>query len=170
MSVRFWRASNSVGLGGVGPASSRSRLALRPDDCICDTRSSRVTFSFASSVVMPRSRSLMSKRRPSAGLRMSRPSRMTFLPSSAKLMERLAALNVFPSPDVLDVKRITFCPSVIINWIFVRMERNISSIWLFLFSCTTMPAAFFTESLATATSATRGRLVRRTTSSWPSIL
>ena len=53
---------------------------------------------------------------------------------------------------------------------FVRIDRNISSIWSFLFSCTTIPAALFALSLATATSAMTGRLVSLTTSSWPSIL
>ena len=64
----------------------------------------------------------------------------------------------------------TFWLSVIMNWMFVRMERNISSIWLFLFSCTTIPAVVLALSLATGTSATRGRLVRRPKSSGPSTL
>ena len=39
----------------------------------------------------------------------------TFLPRSAKLTARLAAVNVFPSPDVEDVNMITFCFSFSIN-------------------------------------------------------
>ena len=170
MSFSVWRASNSAGLGGVGPARSRSRLGLTPEAMICELMSSMVTLSLVSRGVIPRSRSLMLKSRPRAGLRMSRPQRTTFLPSSANDTPRLAALNVLPSPDVDDVKRMTFWSPVIMNWMFVRIERNISSIWLFLFSCTTMPADVFTLSLATATSATMGRSVRRSTSSCPSIL
>ena len=159
------RASNSVGFGGVGPASNRSRLALMPDDLICDFRSSSSILSFTSSEVIPMARSLMSNRRPRAGLRISRPSRMVFLPSSAKLTARFAALKVLPSPEVDEVNRIALSFSFIMNWIFVRMLRNISSVWLFLFSCTTIPAAVFASSLAIATSATMGMSVRRITSS-----
>ena len=163
--LKLSRARSSVGFGGTGPASSRSRLSLTPDFRICPVKASCVTLSRVSSVVIPSKRSAMLKSRPNAGLRMSRPQRTTFLPSRANDTARLAALKVFPSPEVLEVKRMTFWSPCSMNWMLVRMERNISSIWLFLLACTTMPAFCLTFSEATATSAIIGRSVRRARSS-----
>ena len=166
---RFSRASNSVGLGGTGPASSKSRLVFTPDGQTVAASSCGLTSSLTSSWVIPSVRSFTPKRRPKAGLRMSRPQRMTFLPNKAKDTAKFAARKVLPSPDVDDVKRITFSLSFIMNWILVRMERNISSIWLFLLAWTTIPAESFALSLATGTSATIGNFVIRATSSCPSM-
>ena len=164
------RATSSAGFGGMVPAISKSKLLLIPEGRICVFTSAIVRFSRVSNDVIPRWRSLISNNSASLGLRISNPTRTTFLPSSAKLMERLAALNVFPSPEVVDVNIITFSFSLRMNCRLVRIERKISSIWLFWFSCTTMLALVLAVSLATATSARMGSRVRLTTSLWLSIL
>ena len=168
--LKLSRARSSVGLGGTGPASNRSRFGLLIPFLICESRAFSVTLSSVRSEVIPSLRSLIPKSRPKAGLRISRPQRMTFLPRSANDTAKLAALKVLPSPEVLEVKRITFSSPFSINCMLVRIERKISSIWLFLLACTTIPAESLTLSEATATSAMIGRSVRRARSSWPSIL
>ena len=111
----------------------------------------------------------MPKSLPKAGLRISKPQRITFLPNRENDMAKLAATKVLPSPDIEEVNKMTCSFSFIMNCTFVRNERNISSIWLFLSACTTIPADDFTLSLATGMSATMGSIVMRATSSCPSI-
>ena len=164
------RAMSSAGLGGIGPAIRRSRFLLTPEGRICSCTSAAVGASFTSRLVMPCLWSLMPNSSARRGRRISRPTRMTFLPRRPKLTERLAAVKVFPSPEVDEVKSTTFCPSCSMNCRLVRRERKISSIWLFWFSCTTMSALPFAVLLAMATSAMIGSFVSRATSSWPSIL
>ena len=59
---------------------------------------------------------------------MSKPQSTTFLPNSANDVAKFAARNVLPSPEVLDVNRMTWSCSFIRNRMFVRIERKISSI------------------------------------------
>ena len=164
------RAISSAGFGGIGPAMRRSKFLLTPEGKICSCKSSIVGLSFTRRFVIPCLWSLIPKSSAKRGRRISRPTKITFLPKRPKLTERLAAVKVLPSPEVDDVKSTTFWPSFNINWRLVRIERKISSIWLFLFSWTTISALPFALLLAIATSAIIGNLVRRATSSWPSIL
>ena len=134
MRSRLARATSSAGLGGIGPAVIMSRCLLIPDGRICCFICSSLGLSFTSRFVIPRAVSFNSKSSPNRGLRMSRPISNTFLPSRANDMAKLPALKVFPSPELVDVHMITFCPSFIMKSRLVRIERNISSIMLFLFS------------------------------------
>ncbi len=163
------RDTNSVGFGGTGPAISRSRLLFTSEFTICSFIISMLGLSCTSRFVIPALPLCNPKRFDSRGRRMSRPTSSTFLPKRAKDTARLAAVNVLPSPEVDEVNIMTFCPSLSINCRLVRIPRNISSIWLFLFSCTTMSAFVFAVSLARAISAMIGQCVRRATSSCPSM-
>lgn len=58
--------------------------------------------------VIPFSLWCMRKTLFNPGLRMSSPTMMTFLPNNARLTARLDAMNVFPSPLMVEVTRITF--------------------------------------------------------------
>ena len=150
----------------MGPAKSKSRLGFSPEATICERTSFSATFSMVNSeVIPPLTRSETLNRRPKAGLRMSRPQRITFLPNNAKDMARLAALKVLPSPEPAEVNMITFSPPFSMNWMFVRKERKISSICVLLSAWTAMPASPLACSEATATSATMGSRVRSATSS-----
>ena len=128
------RAISSVGLGGTGPAMRRSRFLFTPEGRICASTSSAFGLSFTSRLVIPCLWSLIPNCSAKRGRRMSRPTKITFLPRSPRLTERLEAVKVLPSPDVDEVKRTTFSPSCNMNWRLVRRARNISSIWLFWFS------------------------------------
>ena len=85
-------------------------------------------------------------------------------------MARLEATKVLPSPEVEEVNMMTFSSFSNINCILVRMERKISSIWLFIFSCTTISPLVLAVSDDTAMSAMIGSVVSLATSSCPSIL
>ena len=135
-----------------------------PEGIICVWISSQVGLSFVSSVVIPCIWSSISNSSARRGFRISRPTIIAFLPRRAKLMARLAAVNVFPSPEVEDVNIITFSSCFSINCRLVRILLKISSIRLFLFSCTTISALVLADSLATGISPRIGSFVSRTTS------
>ena len=159
------RDTSSAGLGGMGPAISRSRLLLTSEGMISPLMSFQSGASRVNRLVIPLWWLLIWNSSARRGLRISKPTRTTFLPNSAKLTARLAATKVLPSPEVEEVNISTFSPGCSINCTLVRMERNISSIWLFVFSCTTMSARPLALSLATGMSAMMGRLVNAVTSS-----
>ena len=65
----------------------------------------------------------------SLGLRMSMPTRTTFLPSSENDEARLTLTNDLPSPDIELVTSITLSSLVgSMNWILLRSKRNSSTI------------------------------------------
>ena len=161
---------SSAGLGGIGPASNRSRFSFTIEGTISLRMSSAEGFSFVRSLVIPLLVSLSSKSLPRRGFLISSPSSITFFSKRAKLTARLAQLKVFPSPAILDVNIITLSFSLIMNCRFVRIVLNTSSIWLFWFACTTMSAFFFILSFAMGTSAMIGSFVSFITSSCASIL
>ena len=107
--------SNSAGFGGIGPAISSSRLLLTPDGSVCACMSAAVIVDLTSKLVIPCRWSSISKSSANRGLRMSKPTKMTFLPSSANDTAKLAAVNVLPSPEMLEVNEITFSPSLSMN-------------------------------------------------------
>ena len=87
---------------------------------------------------IPFSVSRRSKSPASLGLRISSPTTMTFFPTKAMVAARLEATDVLPSPEVDDVKRMTFFPFSRMNGRFERMVRYTSIMTEFLFSCTTI--------------------------------
>ena len=73
------------------------------------------------------------------GLRISNPTRMTFLPSSARLRARLEAMKVLPSPLMVEVTRTTFLSgSPIMKSRLVRRLRKVSVMMSLSFSRTAM--------------------------------
>ena len=167
-SSRDWRASNSVGLGGMAPPGSMLRLVDTDEGCIMERRS--VLWGADKYWVIPRSLLEMWNTLFSPGLRISNPRIMTFLPSSARLTARLEAMNVLPSPLMVEVTRITFLSgSPSMNNRLVRRLRNVSAMISLSFSRTAMVWVCPASGSVIGTSPMMGTLVSFSTSARPSI-
>ena len=167
-SCNDWRASNSVGLGGMVPPGSRSRWSVTPEGRINEDRS--VVLGEDRYRVMPFSLCEMLNTLFKPGLRMSSPTMITFFPSRARLTARLDAINVFPSPLMVEVMRITFWSgSPNMNNRLVRMLRKVSAMMSLSFSRTAMACLFPVSDSVRGTSPIMGTVVSFSTSLRPSM-
>lgn len=118
--------------------------------------------------VIPFSLWCMRKTLFNPGLRMSSPTMMTFLPNNARLTARLDAMNVFPSPLMVEVTRITFLSgSPNMKSRLVRRLRKVSAMMSLSFSRTAM--AYFSSESFKGTSPITGTRVSLSTSECPSM-
>lgn len=100
------RATSSVGLGGKAPLGRTYKL----EDTVLGRQSDSKSCSEGAARywVMPGRCLSIEKICPKVGLRMSRPTITVFLSIKAKLAAKLVAVNDLPSPELVEVKRMTF--------------------------------------------------------------
>lgn len=104
--ARVWRNRTAI---------SKSRLPLTSEGSISCLISSHVGLSLTRRRVIPLWWLSIWNSSARRGLRISRPISTTFLPRRAKLTARLAAVNVFPSPEVEEVNITTLSPGSRMN-------------------------------------------------------